>query len=178
MDRDIQRILLSREQICALVQTLARRIDSDYWGKKLFLVGLLKGSVVFMADLMRALKTPCKIDFMTVSSYGAGVQSSGTPCIVQNLSSCVEGYDVLIVEDIVDTGVTLRYVLDYLQQKKAGSIKLCALLDKPSRRRAKISVDYTGMQIPDEFVVGYGMDYAGYYRNLPYVGVLKPAVYT
>ncbi len=177
MDKNIQKVLLSREQIHTLVQALARRIDKDYRGKRLFLVGLLKGSVVFMADLMRALKTPCQIDFIAVSSYGAGIQNSGVPCIVQNLSSCVEGCDVLVVEDIIDTGITLRYVLEYFQQKKANSVKLCVLLDKPGRRRVKISADYTGVQIPDEFVVGYGMDYAGYYRNLPYVGVLKPAVY-
>ena len=177
MEKDIKRILLSEEEIKAIVQNLAEQIDRDYQGKKLVMVGLLKGSVVFMADLMRALKTRCRIDFMVTSSYGSGTQSSGRLNILKDLSAPIDGCDVLVVEDIIDSGVTLSFILDYLKAKNASSVKLCTLLNKPDRRKKEVPVDYTGAVIPDEFVVGYGLDYAEYYRNLPYIGVLKPCVY-
>lgn len=177
MDKDIKSVLLGSEDIQKIVAELAQQIDRDYAGKNLVMVGLLKGSVVFMADLMRAVKTKCRIDFMVTSSYGSGTQSSGRLNILKDLSESVEGADVLVVEDIIDSGVTLSFILDYLKAKKANSVKLCTLLNKPDRRKKEVPVDYTGAVIPDEFVVGYGLDYAEYYRNLPYIGILKPEIY-
>lgn len=177
MDKDIKSVLLSPGDIQKIVLELAQQIDRDYAGKNLVMVGLLKGSVVFMADLMRAVKTKCRIDFMVTSSYGSGTESSGRLNILKDLSESVEGADVLVVEDIIDSGVTLSFILDYLKAKKASSVKLCTLLNKPDRRKKEVPVDYTGAVIPDEFVVGYGLDYAEYYRNLPYIGILKPEIY-
>lgn len=177
MDKDIKSVLLGPEEIQKIVAELAQQIDRDYAGKNLVMVGLLKGSVVFMADLMRAVKTKCRIDFMVTSSYGSGTESSGRLNILKDLSESVEGADVLVVEDIIDSGVTLSFILDYLKAKKASSVKLCTLLNKPDRRKKEVPVDYTGAVIPDEFVVGYGLDYAEYYRNLPYIGILKPEIY-
>lgn len=178
MEKDIIRVLLSEEEIKAIVQSLAAQIDRDYQGKKLVMVGLLKGSAVFMADLMRAVRTRCSIDFMVTSSYGSGTESSGRLNILKDLSAPIDGCDVLVVEDIIDSGVTLSFILDYLKAKNASSVKLCTLLNKPDRRKKGVPVDYTGAVIPDEFVVGYGLDYAEYYRNLPYIGVLKPEIYS
>lgn len=178
MEKDIKRVLLGEEEIKTIVKNLAEQIDRDYQGKKLVMVGLLKGSVVFLADLMRAVKTKCSIDFMVTSSYGTGTESSGRLNILKDLSAPIDGCDVLVVEDIIDSGVTLSFILDYLKAKNANSVKLCTLLNKPDRRKKPVPVDYTGAVIPDDFVVGYGLDYAEYYRNLPYIGILKPEIYS
>lgn len=178
MNNDIEKVLLSEEDLKNIVERLGAQITEDYKGKNLVLVSVLKGSVLFMADLMRAIKLPCKIDFMAVSSYGSGTKTSGVVKIVKDLDSeIVCGNDLLIVEDILDSGVTLEYLMKILSARNPNSIKICTLLDKPERRKANVKADYAGAQIPDAFVVGYGLDYDEKYRNLPYVGALKPAVY-
>jgi hypoxanthine phosphoribosyltransferase len=177
MKEDIKEILFSKEQLEETVKNLGRQISEDYKGKKLVLVSVLKGSVVFMADLMRNITIPCEIDFMAVSSYGKDTKTSGNVKIIKDLDRSVENMDLLIVEDILDSGRTLSYLTELLRQRNANSIKICTLLDKPDRREADIKADYVGAQIPDAFVVGYGLDYAERYRNLPYVGILKPSVY-
>ena len=175
---DIEKVLVSEEQLKAKVAELGAQISKDYEGKNLVLVSILKGSVVFMADLMRAVSIPCSIDFMVVSSYGgSNTTSSGLVKIIKDLDGDLSGKDVLIVEDILDTGVTLSNLVPMLKMRNPNSVKICTILDKPSRRKADIQPDYEGYQVPDEFVVGYGLDYDEKYRNLPYVGVLKPAVY-
>ena len=178
MINDIEKVLLSEEDLKAIVERLGKEISNDYKDKKLVLVSVLKGSVMFMADLMRAITIPCVIDFMSVSSYGAGTQTSGVVKIIKDLDAeVVNGADLLIVEDILDSGVTLEYLMKILSARNPNSIKICTLLDKPERRKANIKADYAGAQIPDAFVVGYGLDYDEKYRNLPFVGALKPAVY-
>ena len=178
MNNDIAKVLISEEQLQAKVAELGAQISRDYEGKDLLLVSILKGSVVFMADLMRAIAEPCSIDFMVVSSYGgANTTSTGLVKIVKDLDQDLSGKDVLIVEDILDTGVTLSNLVPMLKMRNPNSVKICTILDKPSRRKADIQPDYEGFQVPDEFVVGYGLDYDEKYRNLPYVGVLKPEVY-
>ncbi len=178
MINDIDRILLSEEQLKEIVKRLGAEITNDYKDKRLVLVSVLKGSVVFMADLMREIKIPCSIDFMAVSSYGSGTKTSGVVKIVKDLDTdVVDGADLLIVEDILDSGVTLEYLMKILSARNPNSIKICTLLDKPERRKANVFADYSGAQIPDAFVVGYGLDYDEKYRNLPFVGALKPAVY-
>ena len=178
MNNDIAKVLISEEQLQAKVAELGAQISRDYEGKDLLLVSILKGSVVFMADLMRAITEPCSIDFMVVSSYGgANTTSTGLVKIVKDLDQDLSGKDVLIVEDILDTGVTLSNLVPMLKMRNPNSVKICTILDKPSRRKADIQPDYEGFQVPDEFVVGYGLDYDEKYRNLPYVGVLKPEVY-
>ena len=168
----------SKEELKEIVTRLGNQISEDYKDKKLVLVSVLKGSVIFMADLMRAIKIPCVIDFMSVSSYGAGTKTSGVVKIIKDLDTdVVEGADLLIVEDILDSGVTLDYLMKILSARNPSSIKICTLLDKPERRKAPIKADYAGAQIPDAFVVGYGLDYDEKYRNLPFVGALKPSVY-
>lgn len=166
-------VLLSAEKIDAIVAELAEQINRDYRNKKLLLVGLLKGSVVFMSDFMRKLTIPCEIDFLVASSYGSGTKSSGTVNVTKDLSVDISGYDVLIVEDIVDSGVTLDYVMDMLRKRNPNSLKLCTLLDKPDRRIKNVKIDYRGTFIPDKFVVGYGLDFAEKYRNLPSLCVLS-----
>ena len=178
MREDIKRILLSEEEIRRIVSGLGRRITEDYRGKNLLMVSVLKGSVVFMADLMRAIDVPCRIDFMAVSSYGSGVKSSGVVKIVKDLDLNLAGYDLLIVEDILDSGVTLSYLKKMLMDRGPASVRICTFLDKPERRRAEIVPDYVGASVPDEFVVGYGLDYDEKYRNLPYLGVLREEVYS
>ena len=178
MDRDIDHILVSEEQLKTRVAELGTQISKDYAGKNLLLVSILKGSVVFMADLMRAIDIPCAIDFLSVSSYGAGTTTSGAVRILKDLDCSLEGKDILVVEDILDSGVTLSYLLKTLSARKPSSIRLCTLLDKPERRRVPITPDYVGAVVPDEFIVGYGLDYAERYRNLPYIGVLKPEIYS
>ena len=169
---DIGEILLTEEQIQSKVAELGARISIDMAGRQLTLVSVLKGSLPFMADLMRAINLPLRIDLMEVSSYGGSTtESSG-------LVRIIEGEDVLIVEDIIDTGLTLNYLVRYLRGKKPASLRICTLLDKPARRLVEIDVDYTGFTIPDQFVVGYGLDYGELYRNLRFVGVLKPEVYS
>ena len=178
MHDDIQTILVTEEQLQAKVAQLGARISQDYAGKDLLLVSILKGAVVFMADLMRAVSIPCSIDFMVVSSYGGtNTTSTGLVKIVKDLDADLSGRDVLIVEDILDTGVTLSNLVPMLKLRNPNSVRICAILDKPTRRKADIQPDYEGFQVPDEFVVGYGLDYNEKYRNLPYVGVLKPSVY-
>lgn len=178
MKDDIRHVLVSEEQLKAKVDQLGAQISKDYEGKNLVLVSILKGSVVFMADLMRAITIPCNIDFMVVSSYGGGnTTTSGLVKIIKDLDGDLSGKDVLIVEDILDTGVTLSNLVPMLRMRNPSSVKICTILDKPSRRKADITPDYEGFQVPDEFVVGYGLDYDEKYRNLPYIGVLKPEVY-
>jgi hypoxanthine phosphoribosyltransferase len=176
---DIGEILLTEEQIATRVAELGAQIGTDYADRKLTLVSVLKGSLPFMADLMRAIPSPVRIDLMEVSSYGGtATESSGLVRILKDLSATIEGEDVLIVEDIIDTGLTLNYLVRYLRGKNPQSLKICTLLDKPARRLVDIPVDYIGFTIPDQFVVGYGLDYGEYYRNLRFVGVLRPEVYT
>ena len=179
MDDDIDHILVPEEELKAKVTALGEQITRDYEGKDLLMVSILKGSVVFMADLMRAVSIPCNIDFMVVSSYGgSNTTTSGLVKIIKDLDGDLSGKDVLIVEDILDTGVTLSNLVPMLKMRNPNSVKICTILDKPSRRKADIQPDYEGFQVPDEFVVGYGLDYDEKYRNLPYVGVLKPEIYT
>ena len=178
-DRDIDHILVTEEQLKAKVNELGAQITKDYEGRDLLLVSILKGSVVFMADLMRAIRMPCGIDFMVVSSYGgANTTSTGLVKIVKDLDQDLSGKDLLIVEDILDTGITLSHLVPMLKLRNPASVRLCTILSKPSRRKADIEPDYLGFEVPDEFVVGYGLDYDEKYRNLPYVGVLKPEVYS
>ena len=179
MHQDIDHILVSEEQLQAKVAELGAQISADYEARDLLLVSILKGAVVFMADLMRAVTIPCAIDFMVVSSYGgANTSSTGLVKIIKDLDQDLSGKDVLIVEDILDTGITLSHLMPMLQMRKPNSLCLCTILSKPSRRKADIEPDYCGFEVPDEFVVGYGLDYDEKYRNLPYVGVLKPEVYS
>ena len=178
LGNDIGEILLSEEQIAAKVGELGARITADYAGRPVTLVSVLKGSLPFMADLMRAIDLPLRIDLMEVSSYGGtSTESSGLVRILKDLSATIEDEDVLIVEDIIDTGLTLNYLVRYLRGKKPATLRICTLLDKPARRLVDIPVDYIGFEIPDQFVVGYGLDYGEVYRNLRFVGVLKPEVY-
>lgn len=177
MDKDLQKVLVTKEEISRKVKELGEVITRDYQGKDLLVVGILKGSVVFMGDLIREIKLPLQIDFMEVSSYGKSTESSGAVRILKDLKSNVEGQNILIVEDIIDTGLTLSYLLDILEVRKPGSVKICTFLNKPSRRKVDLQADYNGYDIPDEYVVGYGLDYGEAYRNLPYVAVLKPEAY-
>jgi len=178
MRDDIQTVLVSEEQLRAKVAELGARISRDYAGKDLLLVSILKGAVVFMADLMRAVTIPCSIDFMVVSSYGGtNTESTGLVKIVKDLDADLSGREVLIVEDVLDTGVTLSNLVPMLKMRHPNSVKICAILDKPARRKTSITADYRGFEVPDAFVVGYGLDYDEKYRNLPFVGVLKPEVY-
>ncbi len=178
MKEDILKILITEDEIAARVRELGRRISEDYRGKNLLLISVLKGSVAFMADLMRAIDIGASIDFMSVSSYGAGTRSTGVVKIVKDLDMPIAGADVLIVEDILDSGMTLSYISELLEARNPASIRICTLLDKPERRKADVAADYIGFEVPDEFVVGYGLDFNEKYRNLPYVGVLKPEVYS
>ena len=178
MEKDILEVLFTEEQLDRRVTELAEQINRDYEGKKLMLVSVLRGSFVFMADLARKIKHPCLIDFMSVSSYGKGSSSSGQVQITKDLSEDISGMDVIVVEDILDSGNTLSYLLRILEQRHPASIRLCTLLDKPDRRVKPVEVHYSGFTIPDAFVVGYGLDYAELYRNLPYIGILKPEVYS
>lgn len=164
--------LLTTEQIQAKVRELGEQISRDYAGEELLVVGILKGAFVFCADLLRTITVPCKVDFMAVSSYGQSTESSGVIKIMKDLDSSVEGRHVLLVEDIVDSGLTLRYLREHLEHQHAASVKVCVLLDKPSRRKTEVAVDYRGFGIPDEFIVGYGIDYAENYRHLPYIGMI------
>lgn len=177
MYEDVARVLISEEELQRRVRELAQQIEVDYQGKDLLLVGLLKGAVHFMVDLTRAMKRPVAIDFMAVSSYGASTESSGIVRILKDLDESIEGKHVLIVEDIVDTGLTLKYILEMLRRRGPASLRVCALLNKKERRLVDVPLDYVGFDIPNEFVVGYGLDFRQVYRNLPFVAVLKPEVY-
>ncbi len=175
---DIEETLFTEEQIATIVREMGKKISEDYEGKNLLLVSVLKGSLVFMADLMRAITVPCSIDFLSVSSYGNGTTTSGEVRILKDLDSTLEGKDLLVVEDILDSGVTLSFLLKTLSARNPASIRLCTFLDKPERRRVDIKADYIGASVPDKFIVGYGLDYAEKYRNVPFIGVLKPEIYS
>lgn len=177
MKQDIQEILFSEEVLNKKIKELASEISRDYEGKNLVVVGILKGSVLFAAELIKNISVECEIDFMAVSSYGSSTETSGVVRILKDLDSSIEGKDILLVEDIVDTGVTLSYLLKYLQARKANSIEIVSLLNKPVRRKTDLDVKYIGFEVPDGFIVGYGIDYAEKYRNLPFIGILKPEVY-
>lgn len=176
-ENQIERFLFSEEELRQRVKELGAQITADYQGKEPVLISVLRGSYIFMADLSRAIDLPCAIDFMSVSSYGKGTSSSGQVQITKDLSDEIEGKDIIIVEDILDSGNTLFYLMQILQARHPASLRLCTLLDKPERRVKDITADYIGFTVPDAFVVGYGLDYAEKYRNLPYIGVLKPEVY-
>ena len=177
LEQDIERVLFTEEELKARVAEIAARIDKDYAGKEPMLISVLRGSFIFMADLARAITLPCTVDFMAVSSYGSGTTSSGQVKITKDLSESIEGRDIIVVEDILDSGNTLSYLFQLLQARHPASVRLCTLLDKPSRRTKPVTADYTGFTVEDLFVVGYGLDYAEKYRNLPYIGILKPSVY-
>lgn len=175
---DIERVLISKKELTDKVKEIGEKITSDYQGKdNILLVGVLKGAFIFMADLARYIDLPLQVDFMAVSSYGASTESSGVVRILKDLDQDIEGKNLIIVEDIIDSGLTLSYMRKYLESRKPESVRICSLLDKPSRRKVDLKADYLGFQIPDEFVVGYGLDYDEKYRNLPYISVLKPRVY-
>lgn len=178
MEHDIQQVLFSQDQLEQRVNEIAQQINRDYADKEILLVSVLRGSFIFMADLARKITRPCRIDFMSVSSYGSGTSSSGQVQITKDLSEDISGMHVIVVEDILDSGNTLSYLLRLLEQRHPASIRLCTLLDKPDRRKVQVAVHYSGFTIPDAFVVGYGLDYAERYRNLPYIGILKPEVYS
>lgn len=178
MKKAIKEVLLTEEEITTRVKELGKEISRDYQGKDLLLVGILKGAVIFMAELCKNIDLPITIDFMAVSSYGNSSRSTGEVKIVKDLDFSVEGKDVLIVEDIIDTGLTLAYLTDNLRKRGANSVRIVTLLDKPDRRNIEVKVDYLGFSIPDEFVIGYGLDYAELYRNLPFVASLKEEIYS
>ncbi|MFF0830556.1 MULTISPECIES: hypoxanthine phosphoribosyltransferase [unclassified Brevibacillus] len=178
MNQDIEKILLSEEDIAGKVQELGKTLAAEYKDKNPLVICVLKGAVVFMADLIRHMDIPCEMDFMAVSSYGSGTESSGMVKILKDLDTSVQNRHVLVVEDIMDSGLTLSRLVELLRHREAASVKVVTLLNKPERRKVDISPDYKGYDVPDEFVVGYGLDYAEHYRNLPYIGVLKPEVYT
>ncbi len=178
MQNDIQEIMYSEEDIQAKVKELGRIISEDYKDRNPLVICILKGAFIFMADLVKQLDIPLEIDFMAVSSYGQSTQSSGVVKIIKDLDVSVEGRDILIVEDIIDTGLTLSYLVDVLERRNALSISIVTLFDKPARRTVGLEADYKGFVLPDAFVVGYGLDYAEKYRNLPYIGILKPEVYS
>ncbi|MHC1685543.1 MAG: hypoxanthine phosphoribosyltransferase [Clostridiaceae bacterium] len=177
MQQYIEKVLLSEEVIQEKVKELAGKINKDYEGEELFCIGILKGSVPFMADLMKSITVPMTMDFMAVSSYGNSVESSGVVRILKDLDFPIEDKHIIIVEDIIDSGITLSYLIDYLKNRKPASIEIVCLLNKKERRKVEIDVKYVGFEVPDEFVVGYGLDYAEKFRNLPFVGILKEEVY-
>ncbi len=176
MNRDIKEILLSEEQISKKVEEIGTKISDDYKGKELLVVVILKGSVIFASDLLRAITIPVTIDFIAVSSYGNGT-TSGEVKIIKDLSYSIKGKNILIIEDILDSGKTLSNLMKLLTTREPESIEICTLLNKPERREAEVNTRYSGFDIPDEFVVGYGLDYAEKYRNLPYIGILKREIY-
>lgn len=178
MHEDIKSIVLSEEEIQAICKDLGQQLTKDYQGKPLVCVGILKGSVMFMADLIKRIDTHLSIDFMDVSSYHGGTESTGEVQIIKDLGSSIENKDVLIIEDILETGTTLKSITELLESRKVNSLEIVTLLDKPNRRKADIEAKYVGKKIPDEFVVGYGLDYGEHYRNLPYIGTLKLEVYS
>jgi hypoxanthine phosphoribosyltransferase len=177
IEKDIAEILIGTEELQAKVAELGRQISEDYRGRNPLLICLLRGAVVFLSDLIRAVDVPLEMDFMAISSYGDSTESSGVVRLMMDLKSNITGRNVLIVEDIVDTGRTLAYILDNLRTRRPADVKVCALLSKPSRREIEVELNYLGFDIPDKFVVGYGLDYAENYRNLPFIGVLKPELY-
>lgn len=177
MHKDIESVLVSEKQLEKIVNSLAKQIEKDYNDNEFMMIGLLKGSVAFMADLMKKIRLDFSIDFMVASSYGSGTESSGKIKIISDVTIPVKDKDILIVEDIVDSGNTLNFICNYLVTKGAKSVRVATLCDKPARRKVPFTPDYIGTEIPDEFIVGYGLDYDEKYRNLPYIGVLKRSVY-
>lgn len=177
MQNDIQEVLYDAQQIGEKVKELGATLSKDFNGRNPLVICVLKGAFIFMADLVKEITVPLEIDFMAVSSYGQSTKSSGVVKIIKDLDVSVEGRDVLIVEDIIDSGLTLSYLIDVLERRNAKSVTVVTLFDKPARRTVELEADYKGFSLPDEFVVGYGLDYAEKYRNLPYIGILKPQVY-
>ncbi len=177
MENKILKVLFTQEEIKARVKAMAQEITDAYHGKEILAVGILKGAVMFLSDLVREIKIPVAIDFMAVSSYGTSTDTSGVVRILKDLDQGIENRHVLIVEDIVDTGLTLKYLVDNLKTRNPASVRTCTFLDKPGRRKVEVQPDYNGFSIPDEFVVGFGLDYAEQYRQFPYIGILKPEVY-
>ncbi|MFC2948846.1 hypoxanthine phosphoribosyltransferase [Virgibacillus sediminis] len=178
MHNDIKEVLISEEEIAQKCKELGKQLAEEYDGKFPLAIGVLKGAMPFMSDILRRIEVPLEMDFMDVSSYGSGTTSSGEVKIVKDLDTKVEGRDLLIIEDIIDSGLTLSYLIDLFKYRKANSIKIVTLLDKPAGRTAAIKADVVGFEVPNEFVVGYGLDYDEKYRNLPYIGILKPEVYS
>lgn len=178
LQKDIEKVLISEEELQNKIQELGESLTTEYQDKFPLLIGVLKGAMPFMADLMKRIDSYVEIDFMDVTSYGNATVSSGEVKIVKDLNTSVEGRDIIIIEDIIDSGLTLSYLVDLFKYRKAKSIKIVTLLDKPSGRKVDLKADYVGFEVPDAFVVGYGLDYAEKYRNLPYIGVLKPSVYS
>ncbi len=174
---EVDEILIKEEEIKRKIQELGEQISKDYQGKDLVLIGVLRGAVIFMSDLARAISVPMIFDFIAISSYGASTESSGVVRILKDLDETIENKDVLVVEDIVDTGLTLDYLIRILISRKPASLKVCTFLNKKSRRKVKVKIDYSGFDIPNKFVVGYGLDYAGKFRNVPYVFTLNPKIY-
>lgn len=177
INKDIKQILLTEEVLRDKIKEIGAKISKDYEGRELILLGILKGSVMFMADLMKEISIPCKMDFMAVSSYGDSTQSSGIVKIIKDLDFEIKGKDILIVEDIIDSGVTLKYLMKYLGARNPRSLEIACLLNKPERRKEELEVKYLGFDVPDYFLVGYGLDYAEIYRNIPYIGILDESVY-
>lgn len=178
MENDIKYVLISKEEIENKLEEMGKAISKDYEGKKLLAISVLKGAAVFMSDLIRHITIPLQIDFMVASSYGKSTNTSGSVKIIKDLDIDIRDYDILIVEDILDSGITLSNLMKVLESRNPKSIKVCSLLSKPARHKVEVPLAYLGFEVPDEFVVGYGLDYAEYYRNLPYIGVLKEKVYT
>lgn len=178
MRNDIQEVLISEEEIQQKILELGSKLSEDYKGRNPLVICVLKGAFVFMSDLVKRIEVPLEIDFMAVSSYGASTKSSGVVKIIKDLDVSVEGRDVLIVEDIIDSGLTLSYLMEVLRGRNASSVRVVTLFDKPAGRTVNLEADYTGFVIPDAFIVGYGLDYAEKYRNLPYIGILKPEIYS
>lgn len=179
MNDDIEKVVFDEETIRMRVGELGKKISSDYGDvpEEVFCIGILKGAAIFYTDLVRQISLPVRFDFMIASSYGNATESSGTVRILKDLDFDIKGKHVILVEDIIDSGTTMHYLLDYIRLRKAASVKLCAFLNKPSRRTVEVPIDYCGYDVPDEFLVGYGLDYAEKYRNLPYIGVLKKEIY-
>ncbi|MGD9567994.1 MAG: hypoxanthine phosphoribosyltransferase [Sedimentibacter sp.] len=177
MNKDIREILIAEDVLQSKVAELGAKITEDYKDKELLLVCVLKGAVIFVSDLMRKINRPLDIDFMAISSYGTNTQSSGVVRIIKDLNTSIENRHVLIVEDIIDSGLTLSYLVENLKTRGPASVEICTILDKPDRRAIDLEIKYTGFQVPDEFVVGYGLDYAEKYRNLPYIAILKEEIY-
>lgn len=177
MNNDIKEVLYSEDELGDKIRQMGAKISKDYSGKELILIGVLKGSVIFMSDLLKQITIPCKMDFMAVSSYGNSTETSGVVRILKDLDFEIQGKDVLIVEDIIDSGVTLKYLMKYLSARKPSSLEVICLLNKPDRRKVDIDVKYLGYDVPDHFLVGYGLDFAEKYRNLPFVGILKEEIY-
>ncbi|MBB5335445.1 hypoxanthine phosphoribosyltransferase [Pectinatus brassicae] len=178
MHKDLEKVVFTEEQIKKRVKELGEEITRDYDGKEIVAVGILKGAIVFFADLIREIKVPVKFDFMAASSYGSSTKTSGTVRILKDIDTDIENKHVIIIEDIIDSGLTLKYLKENFEHRKAASVKLCAMLNKPEGRRTDIKGDYVGFDVPDEFIVGYGLDYASVYRNIPYIGILKKEIYS